>query len=251
MRNIQKAIEEHKQAVIDYGISEERILGIFLYGSQNYGVDTPESDIDTKAVYIPSLWDAVLNKQRVIKELRLPNGEHCEVMDIRHLVDNFKKQNINFVEVLYTKYCWVNPLYEEEWNENFTSFKESIARYDIPKAVCSIVGQALHTLKQDRYNGKKVANVWRLTEFLEKYVDGEPYEKCIKPSQTTAAAMKLLKQKESIEGEEFQLFLEDKLNKMMAQSLEKTFLYEPSNKVDLIMKEGIMELIKKGEEINE
>ena len=109
MRNISDAIKEHYQAVIEYGIPEERILGVFLYGSQNYGCALPDSDVDTKTIFIPSLEEAVLNKQMANREIHLANGEHCEVMDIRHLIDNFKKQNINFVEVLYTEYCYINP----------------------------------------------------------------------------------------------------------------------------------------------
>ena len=36
-------------------------------------------------------------------------------MDIRHLVQNFRKQNINFIEILYTNACWINYDYKEIW----------------------------------------------------------------------------------------------------------------------------------------
>ena len=52
MRNIQDALNEHKQAVIEYGIPEAQILGIFLYGSQNYGIDTEESDVPLSSLLI-------------------------------------------------------------------------------------------------------------------------------------------------------------------------------------------------------
>ena len=48
-------LKEHWNAVVDYGIPEERIIGVFLYGSQNYGFATEESDIDSKAIIIPSV----------------------------------------------------------------------------------------------------------------------------------------------------------------------------------------------------
>ena len=41
------------------------VLGVFLQGSQNYHLDYAGSDIDTKAIIIPTLDDIVLNKQPV------------------------------------------------------------------------------------------------------------------------------------------------------------------------------------------
>lgn len=55
MRNIEEALQEHKQAVLAAGYTEKQILGIFVYGSQNYGTATENSDVDTKAVIIPTM----------------------------------------------------------------------------------------------------------------------------------------------------------------------------------------------------
>ena len=93
MRDIELAIQEHKQKVLEY-YSEYQILGIFVYGSQNYGLATQNSDIDTKAVIIPTIEDLALHPVKT-KTLIFDNGEHCEIMDIMHLVANYKKQNIN------------------------------------------------------------------------------------------------------------------------------------------------------------
>ena len=100
MRNIQQALEEHKTAVLKK-YPKDKLLGVFLYGSQNYGTSTENSDVDTKAILIPSFGDLIL-REPVSKEIHLANNEHCEVKDIRELVKMFKKQNINFLEILYT-----------------------------------------------------------------------------------------------------------------------------------------------------
>ena len=107
MRDIQKAIEEHKKKVLEY-YSEEQILGIFVYGSQNYNLATDKSDVDTKAIIIPSLENLAIDPIKT-KEIQINKEEHCGIMSIMHLIDNFKKQNINFIEILYTEYFWINP----------------------------------------------------------------------------------------------------------------------------------------------
>ena len=42
--------------------NEDHILGVFLYGSQNYALDNGDSDVDTKAIYIPTFKEVVFNK---------------------------------------------------------------------------------------------------------------------------------------------------------------------------------------------
>ena len=248
MRNISDAIKKHYQAVIEYGIPEERILGVFLYGSQNYGCALPDSDVDTKAIFIPSLEEAVLNKQMTNHEIHLANGEHCEVMDIRHLIDNFKKQNINFVEVLYTEYCYVNPKYEQIWREYFIDNRERIAHYDISKTVMSISGQAIYTLKQDKENGKKIGNGKRLYYFLSHYLNGYSYKECLYPDAET---LKVILDLKTLAKTGYKVFggfeadeLIEKFTKMQTEFCITDFTTESKAKLDVLMNEGIMKLFK-------
>ena len=111
MRPWEQALEEHLWAVERAGYKRENILGIFAYGSQNYGVATENSDWDTKAIIVPD-WQNLVLRPPVSMEIHLANEEHCEVKDIREIVNMFKKQNINFVEILFTEYKWINPLYQ-------------------------------------------------------------------------------------------------------------------------------------------
>ena len=109
MRKWEDALKEHKQAILDKGYKEEQLLGIFLYGSQNYGCETEESDVDTKAIYIPTFEELCFDDP-VSKEIQLKNDEHCEIKDIREMVKNFQKQNINFLEILFTDKCINRPI---------------------------------------------------------------------------------------------------------------------------------------------
>ena len=104
---------------------------IALQGSQNYGLDmyTEEymSDIDTKAIIVPSLNDILTNRKLVSETVVLENNEHIDVKDIRAMFETFKKQNINFIEILFTPYHRVPERYLSEIKRLLNS-AELIAR---------------------------------------------------------------------------------------------------------------------------
>lgn len=176
MRDISVALLEH------YNKAKEKfphttILGIFLYGSQNYNIATEESDVDTIAILIPSFEDLVLETP-ISKEIRFKNGEHCVAKDIREIVKQWKKQSLNFLEILFTDYYIINPTFQEEWNE-FLKEKEFIARMDLDKAIKAIYGQAKHTYLQDKTDKKKQANALRMFFFLQDLILWKPYKDCL------------------------------------------------------------------------
>lgn len=164
-------------------------------------------------------------------------------MDIMHLVANFRKQNINFVEVLFTDYCWVNPLYEEVWNKYFIAYQEDIAVYNPQYTLKTICGQAIHTLKQDKLNGKKVGNGIRLQYFLMKYFDENTisYLNCIQPTEDIKNEILAIKNR--------QLKFEDKANELISWFEEISKLQvkdsdKNKDNVDYVMNKGIMNLIR-------
>jgi predicted nucleotidyltransferase len=74
------------------------VVGVFLQGSQNYGLQYEESDIDTKAIILQKFDDFVLNNKPISTTLILDSNEHIDLKDIRLMFECFKKQNINFIE---------------------------------------------------------------------------------------------------------------------------------------------------------
>ena len=167
--DIMARVNKHYEcAVAHYG--DDAVLGVFLYGSQNYGTNTENSDVDTKCILIPDLFSLAV-KSYEVKHLSV-DGEVCECMPIMHMVSNWKKQNINFVEILFTDYCIINPKYKKLWNLLLNEQnRELIARYDTKAAVLSMSYQAIHTMKQDPTDPKKVMNAARIMQSLLKLVD--------------------------------------------------------------------------------
>lgn len=190
---IMARLKEHYDEAQLY-FPKERIVGIFIQGSQNYGLDYEGSDIDTKLIIVPSLENIVLNKQPVSTTHVRENNEHIDFKDIRLYMDTFIKQNLNFLEILFTSYKIINPIYEKFWNK-LVEAREDITHFDIHRSVRSMKGVALekfHALEHrypskieiiDKYgyDSKQLHHLLRVEEYLTRYMSGESYESCLQP----------------------------------------------------------------------
>lgn len=186
---IERVAKHYDAAEKKYGA--DAILGVFLYGSQNYQCDIDSSDVDTKCILIPDIYHLACEPYSV-KHLDV-DGEVCECMSIQHIVENWKKQNPNFLEILWTDYCIINPAYEAQFIRFKGAYRDRLAHYNMIKGIKSIAGQALHTLRQDPMNPKKVANGWRLYYLLLAYRGGNAYDECLVPPEEIRAKVRGLK----------------------------------------------------------
>jgi predicted nucleotidyltransferase len=98
---IMKRVQEHYDEALQY-FPEEQIVGIFLQGSQNYDLDYEGSDVDTKLIVVPSFKDICLNRKPISTTHVRENNEHIDWKDVRKYVEEFRKQNLNFLEILFT-----------------------------------------------------------------------------------------------------------------------------------------------------
>lgn len=173
------------------------LFALCLQGSQNYNLDiyTDEykSDIDTKAIVVPDLKDVVLNKKPISTTHVLPNNEHIDIKDIRLMFESYKKQNINFVETLFTKFFIVNPLFADEWNKLIIN-REEIAHYNTNQALRCMAGMSMEkkkalthpypTLKNKiekyGYDGKQLHHIIRMFDFITCYCENNSFEECLK-----------------------------------------------------------------------
>lgn len=190
--DVQDEVQAHYNKLVDLGYN---VVGVFLYGSQNYELDYEGSDVDTKAIVLPTLEDIILNRPLVSTTVDMGNGCQCDVKDIRKMFECFKKQNINFVELLFTKYYVLNPEYAELYQPMLDS-AEKIARYNNYASVNCMAGMAFEKLaalthpypsikeKIDKYHydPKQLHHILRLKDFIARYCDGEEYKSILIPS---------------------------------------------------------------------
>lgn len=190
---IMKRVREHYDEALKY-FEEDRIIGIFYHGSGNYGMDYECSDVDTKLVVAPTFRELALGETGISTTHIRDNDEHIDFKDIRLYLNIFRRQNMNFLEILFTKYCIINPIYQHWWNILQNS-RENIVRYAPVRAVKAMQGVAkekyfamehqypsrMEWIEKFSYDPKQLHHLFRVEEFIERYINGEPYDACLIP----------------------------------------------------------------------
>lgn len=189
---IMNGVREHYEEVKQY-IDESRIVGIFYQGSANYGLDTENSDIDTKCLIVPSFGELVYNAKPMSTTHVRENNEHITITDIRLFFQTLRKQNINFVEILFTKYRILNPTYEIIWDK-LCGYKEEIATYNPCATLKACLGmldrnyKILYERNSEKaekiaewgYDPKALYNVLRIGWFILDYAEStQSYADCL------------------------------------------------------------------------
>ena len=177
-------------------IPANHIVGIFLQGSQNYGLDYKDSDIDTKCITTPTFKEIALAQKPLSTTHIRENDEHIDLKDIRLYINTFRKQNLNFLEILYTPYFSLSTIYEKQW-KRLIDAKEEITHYDPVRSVKSMMGIAsekyfamehryptrIAWIDKYGYDPKQLHHLLRVSEYLDRYIAGEPYGDCLLTKQ--------------------------------------------------------------------
>ena len=79
-----------------------KVIFVGLYGSQNYGLDDEGSDIDVKAIVLPTLKD-LMTRRSISKVYELEDGL-TEVKDLASYSKIITKGNPAFIEPFHSKY---------------------------------------------------------------------------------------------------------------------------------------------------
>lgn len=166
------------------------VAGIFLQGSQNYHLDDEESDIDTKAIIIPSLDDLIFDRAPVSETYVInEKNEHIEAKDIREMCKMFRKQNPSYLELLFTPY-YISYVPEID---TLREHAEEIARYDISLGLNAMRGMVMEkyfALTKERpstaariqkygYDPKQLHHMFRLEEMITGLIENKPYAQLI------------------------------------------------------------------------
>lgn len=194
-KDVFNRIKEHYDYIKNLGYE---VVFIAHQGSFNYGLQYENSDVDTKAMILPSLEDFILNKKPISTTIELENNEHIDIKDIRIMFEMFKKMNISYIELLYTKYIIVNSKYKQYFDElianrddiskiNTNQFLKSIAGMskEKVKALCHPYPNIKEKIDKYGFDGKQLSHCIRLCEFINRYVKGTPLEECYKSQLKT------------------------------------------------------------------
>lgn len=192
---IMDRVREHYNEALEY-FPEDRIVCLVLQGSQNYGLDYEGSDIDTKLIVTPTFKEIAMNHKPVSTTHIRANDEHIDFKDIRLYIQTFRKQNLNFLEILFSPYAIINPIYAEQWNR-LVEAREEIAHYSPVQAIKAMRGIAkekyfamehhypsrMEWINKFGYDPKQFHHLWRVEEYIERYINGESYADCLMSKQ--------------------------------------------------------------------
>ena len=214
---IMKRVQEHYDYLQSLGYE---VVCVCLQGSQNYGLDEYSdeymSDIDTKAIVLPPLDDFIAASPPVSTVIIMDNNEHAEVKDIRTMFEMFKKENISYIELLFTDFKIINPEWAEFIEPLFAN-RELISKYnrnqflrciagmakEKRKALCHPYPNLIEKIEKYGYDGKQLHHCVRLYNFIKRFIYGESLDICYKikePMQHTIL-MNYKKQKDAYGGE--------------------------------------------------
>jgi len=189
---IMKRIQEHYNYLQKNGYE---VVCLCLQGSQNYELDEYSaeytSDVDTKAIVLPSFRDFCYGRSPLSTTIVLENNEHIDVKDIRVMFETIKKMNVSYIELLYTKFKIINNKYADLIAQLFINrdlvayanpnqFVRCIAGMSMEKrkALCHPYPNTMEKIEKYGYDGKQLHHCVRLNEFLSRYMDGIPLADC-------------------------------------------------------------------------
>lgn len=184
----------NKHLIEHFDVVKEKYKNVWfaaLYGSQNYGLDDEESDVDTRALVIPT-FDLLFKNGGCTSTVIDNNNEKIDVKDARSMAQILFKQNISFLEILFTDYVIVDDQYVEEYLA-LRELRERIARYNPAAAIKSMLGTAENKCKdmcvchprneeliqEFGYDGKQLSNILRITNVCANYIKGLSFGRCI------------------------------------------------------------------------
>lgn len=224
---IEQALAAHESIALkklEEWLPKAKNFGTYLYGSQNYKVDTARSDIDTVTLFVPPLDFAVWHNGPVNKELHLENGEKAVLKDIRTWTQGLMKGCPKDIELLLTQFNTT-----EYWRRNFCeSYLYDTFVYVNPvSTITSSVKMGLSHLGKDTIKG--TINAILQAEFLDNYVHrlNEDIRDIFTPySDSVVQAIKEAKENE---WDEYKIDVLLKNCDYTYESLKNTLLYYDEN----------------------
>lgn len=177
-----------------------RVAYICVYGSQNYGLDINneeyQSDVDMKAIVVPTLDDLIANSKPVSEVIDTEWGQ-VDVKDIRNYFEVLLKGNPAYIETLFTHYYIVDDAFKEEFSEILLLRNDLVhalraqfirAIYGMmmekQKALSHPYPSIAHKIEKYGYDGKQAHHISRLHHImLDYYGCGRSLDICLLPEQ--------------------------------------------------------------------
>jgi predicted nucleotidyltransferase len=196
VNNLFDCLKKQKEILESKGHS---VAYICIYGSQNYNMeiysDEYKSDIDMKAIVVPTLDDLIRDSKPISTTIETEWGQ-CDLKDIRTYFNTVLKANPAYIETLYTDYYIVDDKFKDEFITIFrlrdtlvdtlsAQFLRSMygMMCEKEKALQHPYPTIAHKIEKFGYDGKQAHHIFRLWYMMQDYFqNGVSLKECMKPT---------------------------------------------------------------------
>lgn len=243
-----KKLSEYKKILED---KDYKVIYIGLYGSQNYNVDDELSDIDCKAIVLPSLHDIIFRKV-TSKTIELENGA-IDVKDLITFYDVIRKGNFSYIESIDTEYSIGDKYIKELFKQIRPNLKSILgAMYEKRKALTHEYPSKVAEFEKWGFDPKQYHHIIRLYDILcMNEIDNSNYSYLFYENPGQMIDIKRNKDnlsKEYVEKDS------DYIINLAKEFIPKDYKYEPidlSNEVSKYIEDNLkMELLKNNEVVS-
>ncbi len=156
------------------GAVDSNFIGIFLYGSQNYNLNTENSDRDIIIL--------VKENKTAKRELGYDNGV-AKIYALKYFLSRLQKGDMECYEILYTQHRFINQEYEDAFNDFVINFTKVINLDRIKYALALKLSEHLSNVcwiplnrNNEKYHRKRVYWCYRVSDQLARVIAGEDLE---------------------------------------------------------------------------
>ena len=166
---VMDAVNRHHWYVHDKGYE---VVMTVLIGSNNYDLDTPESDIDTFSFVMPTLDDLSFYREAASGEFEVEDGK-CMYKDIRLALNLLKKTSPNSIECFVGKYRVYGLRYRsilEKYLEN-DDIMNKMVHCNYSHMLYAMAGMSHQLTKRNMPAGKRYSHALRLLSMADVFVN--------------------------------------------------------------------------------
>ena len=141
-------INDYLQEHYDYLVkkySKANILGLFTVGTANYGFAEKTKEITLVAIYLPSF------EELCTQPAENHNLNDIYIVDIRRLYNCLETCEWGALELLFSNYKILNPLYENTFTKFFINNRNKIADYDKMHRIIICYNRAQNAILNQNY----------------------------------------------------------------------------------------------------
>lgn len=222
-QQIFKTLGQYKKVLEDKGY---QVIYIGLYGSQNYNLDDELSDIDCKAIIMPSLHDIIF-RNKTSKVVECENG-NIDVKDLVTFYEVIRKGNFSYIESIDTEYSIGDKYIKDLFKQIRPNFKSILgAMYEKRKALTHEYPSKKEEFEKWGFDPKQHHHIERLSDLLTINVKNNKklsylvYDGTMKDFMIDIKRNKRNHTKEEIER------CDDRIIERCKELLPKDYKYEP------------------------